>query len=74
MTNNRSLPEKAHPFCLQCRREVPPKPAIAVVVSKNGTVVGYLHQFKCRERWEETHPGYAYGVVPQSTNSFADQT
>ena len=41
------------------------RPAL-VAVSKDGSLVGYLHEFMCRERWQETHRGYAYGVVPQS--------
>ena len=74
MSGERGLLEKPSPFCIQCRRQVPLKPRIAIIVSKDGSLVGYVHQFMCRERWEETHPGYAYGVVPQSKNSFADQT
>jgi hypothetical protein len=61
----RCLPEKPNPFCIQCYREVPLTPAIAVIVTNDGSLVGYLHEFRCRERWQETHRGYAYGVVPE---------
>ena len=69
MTGSRLLPEEAHPFCLQCRRQVPPKPGIAVAVTKDGSLVGYLHEFVCRERWQETHKGYEYGLPPKKDQS-----
>jgi hypothetical protein len=65
----RSLPEKAHPFCLHCRREVPPKPGMAVIVTKDGSLVGYLHEFMCRERWQETHQGHVYEAVPKDQSN-----
>jgi hypothetical protein len=61
---SRFLAEKAHPFCLQCHRSVPPKRGIAVAVLKDGTLVGYVHQFMCRQRWEEKHSGNEYRAVP----------
>jgi len=35
---------------------------MAVTVTKDGDLIAYLHQYICRERWEETHPGYVYSL------------
>ena len=50
----------AHRFAF--KREVPLKPSMAVTVTKDGDLIAYLHQYICRERWEETHPGYVYSL------------
>ena len=64
MPDSRFLLKRSTPFCLQCRREVPLTPTIAVSVTKNGDFIGYLHQFKCLESWRETHSGFEYGLGP----------
>lgn len=53
---------KAPRYCLECGREVPLTPTIAIEVTRGGEIVGYLHWFQCRDRWEEAHPGYDYAV------------
>jgi hypothetical protein len=51
------------PYCLQCRREVPVTPAIAVEVIAGGELQGYLHRFQCQGKWQDTHPaGFVYGL------------
>ena len=48
---------------IQCRREVPVTPAIAVEVTKDGLLTGYLHQFHCQGEWQVAHPAeYGYGL------------
>jgi hypothetical protein len=42
---------------------------MAVIVTKDGSVVGYVHEFMCRERWQETHQGHVYEAVPKDQSN-----
>ena len=56
-------PEPAYECCVQCHREVPLTTAIAVEVTKDGEVRGYLHRFYCQDAWQAAHPAeYGYGL------------
>ena len=63
MASTRFLTEKVNPYCLQCRREVPLTPAIAVAVTKDDNFVGHLHRFHCQGEWQAGHSAnYEYGL------------
>jgi hypothetical protein len=49
--------------CVQCRRDVPLTTAIAVEVTKDGEIAGYLHRFHRQGEWQAAHPAeYGYGL------------